>query len=175
MFLISHASLWHSPPYAQKDVLFASIISRTGVPIFQQLWCVAMIGDSISISWESVYKISRIWVDILILHVLSFRVVSLAWCDFAMACQRLRGASSDRLQQCHHLVQGYHWWRGMIYSYDPEIKATILPMEESILTETEKGETGEEQSQEHACHFPWHQGDCSQTICPSKPVNSAHC
>jgi hypothetical protein len=32
-------------------------------------------------------------------------------------------------------------------------QAAILPMEKSKLTETEKGETGEEQSQEHAHHF----------------------
>jgi hypothetical protein len=32
-------------------------------------------------------------------------------------------------------------------------KATILRMEKSKLTETEKGESGEEQSQEHVHHF----------------------
>jgi hypothetical protein len=32
-------------------------------------------------------------------------------------------------------------------------QATILPMEKSNLTKTEKGEIGEEQSQEHAHHF----------------------
>jgi hypothetical protein len=42
-----------------------------------------MIDDSTSISWESVYKTSRSWVDVLIVYVLLFGVVSglMRFCD----------------------------------------------------------------------------------------------
>jgi hypothetical protein len=48
------------------------------------------------------------------------------------------------------VIIGHESWT---YGYDPETKKTILPMGKSTLTETEKGEIGEEQSQEHAHHF----------------------
>jgi hypothetical protein len=41
-------------------------------------------------------------------------------------------------------------------------------MEKLKLTETEKYEAGEEQSQEHAHNF-LHKGDSSQGICPGRP------
>jgi hypothetical protein len=91
-----------------------------------------------------------------------------SWLE-AAACQRLQGASSDHLWRCSLLIQGYHWWRELDLQLWPGDKATVLPMEKSKLTKTEKGKTGEQQSQEHAHRFLWHQGNCSQRICPGRP------
>jgi hypothetical protein len=85
----------------------------------------------------------------------------IAWCVFAMD-------PTKEQRQWNLLVQGYHWCWELdlrLWSWD---KATILLMEKFKLTETEKGETGEVQSQEHA-HFLWHQRNSSQWIRPGMP------
>jgi hypothetical protein len=63
------------------------------------------------------------------------------------------GALSDCLRWCNLHVQGYQWWWELDLCLWPRDKAAILPMRKSKLTVTEKGEAGEEQSQQHDCHF----------------------
>jgi hypothetical protein len=43
-----------------------------------------MADDSISISWESVYKISCGWIDVPIFYVILFGIKFLPGCDFVM-------------------------------------------------------------------------------------------
>jgi hypothetical protein len=43
-----------------------------------------MVDEGTNILWESVYKISCSWVDVLISYVLLFEVVYLTWCNFVM-------------------------------------------------------------------------------------------
>jgi hypothetical protein len=81
-------------------------------------------------------------------------------------CEELRQFASDDATFLFRVITGDESW---IYGYDRD-KATVLPKEKSRLTETEKGETG----QEHAHPFLCHQGDCSQRIRSGDP-NSKFC
>jgi hypothetical protein len=99
--------------------------------------------------------------EVLIFYFFIFEVIYLAWCDFTID-------PTKEQRWCNLLVQGYHWCWALDLQLWPSDKATIIPMEKSRSTETKKDDTGEEQSQENAHHFLWHQGDCSKRICPSK-------
>jgi len=91
-----------------------------------------------------------------------------SWPD-AAARQLLHWTSSARLRRWTVLVQGHHWWRELGLRLRLWDKATTLPVEKLQFTKAKKGQTGKKQSQEHDHHFLWHQGDCAQRICPSRP------
>jgi hypothetical protein len=84
-----------------------------------------------------VYKISRSWVDLLIFTF--FYLESSLWPDTI-------SVTADKKQQhinvCEELV-----------TLVTLSKLTILPVEYSKLTETEKGEACEDKIQEHVHHF----------------------
>jgi hypothetical protein len=103
----------------------------------------------------------------------SFYLETCIWPDAVSWWNRQRNSecASNFVQISDLSVQGYHWWWELYLRLWPWDKVAILPMEKFKLTETRKGETGEEQSQEHAHHCLWHQWDCSQRIHPSRPVS----
>jgi hypothetical protein len=65
--------------------------------------------------------------------------------------------TSNHFRRCNLLVQDYYWWRELDLQLWPWDKATIAPLEKSKITETENGERDDEQSQELAHSFIWHQ------------------
>jgi hypothetical protein len=91
--------------------------------------------------------------ELLIINILLFGVVYQAWYDFVMD-------STDNVHQIlcksRKKVQRRSW-ELLDERSGKEAWAIHLT---SKLTEAEKGETVEEQSQEHAHNFVWHQKDC---------------
>jgi hypothetical protein len=129
-----------------------------------------MADDSTSISWESMYKISHIWVGMLTFYILLFGAMYLAWCDFTMDptkeqqlciafCANLKTSATETLS---------------MNAYEHSGKKAWVVHGKSKLTEIKNGETDEEQSQKHVHYFLWHQGDCLQRIHPGRP-NSQFC
>ena len=64
-------------------------------------------------------------------------------------CTELRQLASNDETLLSRVITGDESW---VYGYDRD-KATILPVEKPHVTKAKKGETGENQSQEHDHHF----------------------
>jgi hypothetical protein len=112
-----------------------------------------------------VYRISHSWVSVLSVYVLLFGVVYLTWCDVAI------GSIKEQHQILFRSLKKvrrrpWHW-----LDKRSEKKARAIHGK-SKLTETEKSETGEVQSQEHTHNFLWHHGDSSQKKIRSGRPNS---
>jgi hypothetical protein len=115
-----------------------------------------MVDYNTSISWESVYKISHSWVDVLIF--MYFYLESCIWPD-AIYDWSASECTSNLLPMSEKV-----WWRPWQWSDKHSGK-------KAWVVQTEKGE---EQSQELANNFPWHQENCLQRIRTGSP-NSQFC
>jgi hypothetical protein len=139
-----------------------TIISGTGAAI-----CTAVVVAIVILAYlESVYKISRSWADVLTFYGLLLGVVYLTWWDFAI----------DPTASVHQILCKYRKVRRRPWQWLDKClgKKAWTVHGNSTLTETENGETGEEQSQDHVHHFIWSQGYCTQRIRPDRP-NSQLC
>jgi hypothetical protein len=102
--------------------------------------------------------------DVLIIYAFLFGVLYLGWCDFWQLIRISSVSASTR--SFVRLPPTMQPSSPGLWSWD---KATILPMEKSKFTETEKGKIGKVQSEEHA-HFLWHK----EFILACQTVNSAY-
>jgi hypothetical protein len=132
-----------------------------------------MVDDSTSISWESAYKISRSSVDVLI-----FTSVYLEPCIWPDVISRwIQQRNSECASSFVQISEKVQWrpWQSLSKCSRKSAWAVHGCLNGiSKLTKTEKGQTSEVQSHEHAHHFLWHQEDCSQTIHPGRPKSQFH-
>jgi hypothetical protein len=120
-----------------------------------------MVDVSADIFWESGGKILRSWTDVLFFT--SFYLESCIWPD-EISQWTDKGKVSNVVKISGKVR------RRPLHRLDKRSGKKVWAVHgKSKFTETEKGERGEEQSQEHAHHFLWHQGDCSQIIHSGRP------
>jgi hypothetical protein len=111
-------------------------------------------------SWESAHRISRSWAEMLTFYVLLFGFVYLAW-YFAMDRTK---EQSDFVQIARKLPRIP--WQWLDKRLEKKAWAYTKSADSAIL---EKGETVEEQSQEHAHYFT------NNPSWQAHEVNSAYC
>jgi hypothetical protein len=103
------------------------------------VWC-----NGTSTSWESVFKISCSWVDLLISYVLLFGIMYLEWGDFVMDPKRKSIKFCANQEKCNDEMRSWQWLNKR------SRKKAWAVHRKSKLTETKTGETGGGQSQEYA-------------------------
>jgi hypothetical protein len=116
-----------------------------------------MVDDSTSISWELVYTLHSS-VDMLIFR--SFYLES--WWHFMM---------DSTMEQHETFCKSQKKVRQRLWQWlDKRLgKKTWAVHRKSKFTETDKGKAGQRESQKHAHHFLWYQGDYMQTSHPRRP------
>jgi hypothetical protein len=98
---------------------------------------------------QSLHKISRSQVDMLIFYILLFGVVYLASCDFWQLIRSSSMSTSARsfvtsFPTMQPSCPGHHQWQ--------ELDLRLGPWDKAVISQR----IGEQQSQEHAHHFIWH-------------------
>jgi hypothetical protein len=134
------------------------------LPTVKQLYLrEATVDCSTSISWESVHNISRSLAVVLILT--SFYLESFIWPDAISGWIQLRVCialcANDRESAKKILGTIRQAFRG----------ERVIRKRKVQTHRDRKGETAEEQSQEHAHHILLYEGDCSQRMFPDSPNN----
>jgi hypothetical protein len=123
------------------------------------------VDDSTSISWDSVYKISPSWADMLIF--MSFYLESCIWRD--ALSQWIRQRNSDDATFLSKVITGDESW---IYGYDPETKQQSSQWKRPNSPRLKKAR--QVKSKVKSFSSFWRQADCSQYVLAGQTVNSAY-